>query len=103
MPHGISHSTVLICILWTSRLPYTILASVTNRPAALGAIPPVEVNKKDIQTMRTSLVPMSILLLTVCGLCSAAASAFAAPEPGTIMLAASGVALAGFVTWRRRK
>lgn len=54
--------------------------------------------------MRTSLISMSILALTVCGLVSAASrDIVATPEPGTIMLAASGVALAGFVTWRRRK
>ena len=71
--------------------------------AALGAVPPVEVIEKDIQTMRISLAPTLILLLAVCGLASAAPRALPTPEPGTIMLAASGVALAGFVTWRRRK
>jgi hypothetical protein len=52
--------------------------------------------------MRTQLASLSILLLTVCGMASAS-SLNVAPEPGTIMLAASGVTIAGFLTWRRRK
>jgi hypothetical protein len=52
--------------------------------------------------MRTSFAAVSILLLTVCGM-SSAASLLGTPEPGTILLAASGVAIAGYVTWRRRK
>jgi hypothetical protein len=52
--------------------------------------------------MRTSFVTLSILLLTVCGISSGSNLAIV-PEPGTIMLAASGIGLAGFLTWRRRK
>lgn len=52
--------------------------------------------------MRTSLISRSILLLSICG-SALATPVEVAPEPGTIMLAASGVAIAGFITWRRKK
>jgi hypothetical protein len=54
--------------------------------------------------MRTHLTVLSVMLLTICGLASAASAAPGiAPEPGTILLAASGLTVAGFVTWHRRK
>jgi hypothetical protein len=52
--------------------------------------------------MRKQLASLSILLLTVCGI-AAASNISGVPEPGTIILAASGVTIAGFLTWRRRK
>jgi len=50
--------------------------------------------------VKTTVVTTSILLLT---LCSAALAATTNPEPGTIVLTATGFAIAGYITWRRRK
>ena len=50
--------------------------------------------------MRTTLISTSILLLTLFG---AALAQTQQPEPGSIVLTTTGLAIAGYITWRRRK